>query len=93
MVTNTRAYPFIPASVQTYGYLCKPLAFNIKTISDVTAGGGPAVMTGSFLASTHRELSVALVRCQGAMYRGCADLLARAAGREVFMGAEMPCEE
>ena len=47
----------------------------------------------SFLASSHRELSVALVRCQGAVYCGRVKLLARAAGREVFMGAEMPYEE
>ena len=35
----------------------------------------------SFLAGAHRELSAALIKCQGSVYRGCADLLARAAGR------------
>ena len=86
-------YSFIPASVETYGYVGKPMASCIKASNEVAAGREPAVTKSSFLASTCRELSVALVRCQGAVYRGCTNLLARAAGREVFMGAEMPYEE
>ena len=35
-------------------------------------------------------LSVALIKCQGSVYRGCANLLARAAGRPVLPGAEVP---
>ena len=30
-----------------------------------------------FLAGAHWELSVALIKCQGSVYRGCANLLAR----------------
>ena len=41
-------------------------------------------------SSAHRELSVALIKCQGSVYRGCANLLARAAGRPVLPGAEVP---
>ena len=48
---------------------------------------------GSFLAGTHRELSVALIQCQGSVYRDCANLMARAAGREVSPGAEIPYED
>ena len=33
---------------------------------------------------------VALIKCQGSVYRGCANLLARAAGRPVLPGAEVP---
>ena len=51
---------------------------------------GPAVTEGSFLAGVHRELSAALIKCQGSVYRGCANLLARAAGRPVSPGAEVP---
>ena len=47
-------YSFIPAYAETYGYLGKPLASYIKTVSEVAAGRGPAVTKGSFLASTHR---------------------------------------
>ena len=45
---------------------------------------------GSFLAGAHRELSVVLIKCQGSVYRGCANLLPRAAGRQVSPGAEVP---
>ena len=38
MVTTTRATP--SASVETYGYLGKPLASYVKTISEVAAGRG-----------------------------------------------------
>ena len=48
------------------------------------------VTKGSFLAGAHRELSVALIKWQGSVYRGCANLLARAAGRPVSPGAEVP---
>ena len=52
-------YSFIPASSETCGCLGKPLASYINTISEVAAGRGPAVTKGSFLPSTHRELSIA----------------------------------
>ena len=55
-----------------------------------TIARGPAVTQGSFLAGAHRELSVALIKCQGSVYRGCANLLARAAGRPVLTGVEVP---
>ena len=85
-------YTFIPASVETYGYLAKPLVRYLNTLSGVAAASHcwPAVTKGSFLACAHRELSVALIKCQGSVYRGCANLLARAAGRPVLPGAEVP---
>ena len=81
---------FIPASVETYCYLGKPLVRYLNTLSGVAAARGPAVTKGSFLAGAHRELSVALIKCQRSVYRGCANLLARAAGRSVSPGAEVP---
>ena len=44
-------------------------------------------------AGAHRELSVALIKSQGSVCRGCAILIARAAGRPVLQGAEVPFEE
>ena len=73
-------YTFIPASVETYDYPGKPLVRYLNTLCEVAAARGPAVTYGSFLAGAHRELSVALIKCQGSVYRGCANLLARAAG-------------
>ena len=52
-------YTLIPASVGTYGYLGKPLVRYLNALSEVAAARGPAVTIGSFLAGTHRELSVA----------------------------------
>ena len=53
----------------------------------------PRLRKGSFLAGAHRELSVALIKCQGSAYRGAANLLARAAGRQVSPGAEVAFED
>ena len=86
-------YTFIPASVETYGYLGKPLVRYLNTLSEVAVSRGPAVTKGSFLAGAHRDLSVALIKCQGSVYRGCATLLARAAVRQVSPGAEVPYED
>ena len=81
---------FILASVETYGYLGKPLVRYLNTVSEVAATRGPAVTKGSFLAGAHRKLSVALIKCQGSAYRCCANLLARAAGHQVSPRAEVP---
>ena len=62
----------------------------LNTSSEVAAARGPAVTKGSFLAGAHHELSVALTECQGSVHRGCANLMARAAGRQVSPGAEVP---
>ena len=75
--------------METYGYLGKHLVRYLNTLSEMAARG-PAVTKGSFLAGAHRELSVALIKCQGSVYHGCANLLARAAGCQVLPGAEVP---
>ena len=54
---------FIPASMETYGYLIKLLVRYLNTLSEVAAARGPAATKGSFLAGAHWELSVALIRC------------------------------
>jgi hypothetical protein len=60
------------------------------SLSDVASARSPAVTRGSFLASAHRELSVALVQSQGYVYRSCALLLAKTLGRPVLPGADTP---
>ena len=74
-------------------FLGKLLASHLSVLSDMTAASGFVGTKVSFLASAHRELRVALVRRPGAVCRGCASLLARAAGREILFGAEMPSVE
>jgi hypothetical protein len=63
---------------------------HLRTLSDITSVRSLAVTRGSLLASAHRELSVALVRSQGYVYRSCALLLAKASGRQVLPGADTP---
>ena len=85
-------YTFIPASVEAYGYLGKPLVRYLNTLSEVGAARGPVVTKGSFLAGAHQELSVVLIKCQKSVYRGCTNLLAKAAGHQESPGAEVPYE-
>ena len=58
-------YTFIPASVETYGYLGKPLVRCLNTLSEVAAARGPAVTKGSFLAGAHRCIAVEPASWQG----------------------------
>jgi hypothetical protein len=62
----------------------------LRTLSDIASGRSLAVSWGSFLASAHRELSVALVQSQGYVYRSWALLLAKASGRQVLPGEDTP---
>ena len=62
----------------------------LHTLSEVAAAQGPAVTKGSCLAGTHHELSVAFIKCQGSVYRGCFNLLARAVGPRSRQGLRSP---
>ena len=86
-------HTFIPASVETLGYLGKPLVRYPKTLSEDAAARGPAVTKGSFLAVAHHEISVALIKCQGSVFVGCGNLMTRAAGRQVSPGAAVPYQD
>ena len=60
---------------------------------ELLAFPGSTSIESSFLAGAHRELSVSMITCQGSMYRGCANHMARAAGRQMSPGAEVPYED
>jgi hypothetical protein len=53
-------HTFVPASVETYGYLGRPIMQYLRTLSDVASARSVAVTWESFLASV--QLSVALVQ-------------------------------
>jgi hypothetical protein len=55
----------VPASVEAYDYLGKPLVHVLSQLSEVAAQRTLGLTKGSFLASAYRELIVALVRGQG----------------------------
>ena len=79
--------------METYGYLRMPIVRYLNTVSEVAAARVPAVTKGYFLTGAHRGLSVAFIKCQDSVYRGCANLLARAAGHQVSPGAEVPYDD
>jgi hypothetical protein len=85
----TPVTPLCP-SVETYGHLGQPIMWCLRTLSDTASARSLAVTPGSFLASAHRELSVALVQIQGYAYRSCALLPAMASGRLVLTRADTP---
>jgi hypothetical protein len=61
----------------------------LRTLSDITSARA-LVTRGTFLASAHRELGVALVQSRGDVYRSCELLLGKASGRQVLPGADIP---
>jgi hypothetical protein len=84
------SHTFVPASLKTYGHLGRPVMQCLRTLSCIASARSQAVTRGSFLASTHRDSSVALVQSQGSVYRCFVVLPAKASGRHVFPGADTP---
>jgi hypothetical protein len=79
-------HTFVPASVETYGYLGKPIMQFLRTLSVVVSARSLAVTRGSFLASFHRKLSVALLQSQGYVFRLCTVARQRAWAAGVAWG-------
>jgi hypothetical protein len=87
---HLQGFTFVPAFVETYGYLGKPFMRFLNHRSEAVAYRTVGMSKGSFLASALRELSVALIRSQGHVYRSCAELVARTPGRQLVAGPEVP---
>jgi hypothetical protein len=83
-------HTFVPASVETYGHLRRPIMRYLRTLSNVALARSLAVTRGSFLGSAQRQLSVALVQSQGYVNSSCKLLLAKASRRPVLPGADTP---
>jgi hypothetical protein len=82
------SHTFVPASVETYGHLGRPIMQYHRTRSDDASARSRVVTRGSLLASDYRELSVALMQSQGYVYSSYALSLAKASGRQVLPGAD-----
>jgi hypothetical protein len=65
-------HTFVSASVDTRGHLAKPIMRYIRTLSDNESVHSLIVIRGSFLASVHWKLSLALAQIQGFVYHSCA---------------------
>jgi hypothetical protein len=83
-------YTFIPACVETCGYLGKRIVCYLRIFSAIAASRTLDVSRGSFLLAHFLELSIALVCSQGVVYCASTNLLARASGRPVLEGSDIP---
>jgi hypothetical protein len=80
----------LPDRIETYGHLGRPIMRYLRTLSDDASAGSLAVTRGSFLATVHRERSVALLQSQGYVYRSCSLLLAKACRQPVLPEVDTP---
>jgi hypothetical protein len=78
-----------PVSRRAGTHLGRPTVRYLRTLSDITSARS-LVTRGTFLASAHRELGVALVQSRGDVYRSCALFLGKASGRQLLPGADIP---
>jgi hypothetical protein len=76
----------VPASIETYGHVCKPPVQQFSTLHNTAALRSLALASGLFLASGLGvpEVSMALTQSQGFVFRSCVLLLAKTAGRQVL---------
>ena len=89
--STPRPHLYIPDSLITHSYLAKPLPRDLGILSDVAAFAtrfGHEAKCWVFLARDD-DFYLPLFRCQGAVYRGCAIVMAQGAGRPSFQGADM----
>jgi Reverse transcriptase (RNA-dependent DNA polymerase) len=84
-----QAYGFVPLSVESYGRLGKPAMALLGSLATI-ASAGEGVTKTAFMASAVRELSVALCRGNGIMYRASLQALARASGSVFRAGLPVP---
>jgi hypothetical protein len=73
----------------TMRYLGRPTVRYLRTLSDITSTRS-LVTRGTFLASAHRELGVALVQSRGDEYRSCALFLGFRAAAVAWGGHSLP---
>ena len=81
----------MPFSVESFGRLGKPaMAFLRRMVRDAGLRGAAR---GRFLASAHRELSVALARGNSGILRAGAKVYVRVAGKDRKPGRATPAVE
>jgi hypothetical protein len=78
--------------VERYGYLDTQAMVYIRHIGSAAASTG-AVTYGSFVASLHRDISVALVKGNHGIFRAGVQLYTRASGHARVPGHLVPTAE
>jgi hypothetical protein len=85
-------YTFEPFSVESYGLIGQPAMTLLHQLGDEAASPG-IVTQASLIASTLRELSVALCRGNFLMYCASGGMLARVSGRGFWARLAVPTDE
>jgi hypothetical protein len=85
-------YAFVPLVVETYGRLGKAAMELLNTLATTAAAGG-AVRKSAFVANALRQLSVALCRGNGVMYRRSLGVIATASGNAFMHGMTNPISD
>ena len=86
--TDPNGYAFVPLVSETYGRLGGGAMQLLHRLGDAAAGQG--VHKRTFMRNAMRELSVALVRGNGFMFRAGRQVLARACGFDFQPGQAVP---
>jgi hypothetical protein len=83
---------FFAFAVESYGFLDQQAMDFIRHLCVAAASTG-RVTYGSFLASVHREISIALVKGNHAIFRAGVQLYTRASGHARMPGYLVPTAE
>jgi hypothetical protein len=85
---DPNGYAFVPLVVETYGRMGKAAMEMLNTLATAASSSG-AVQKSSFVTNALRQLSVALCRGNGVMYRRSLAVLATASGCAFRPGADI----
>jgi hypothetical protein len=80
----------VPASVEPHGHLGRPIMRFLRTLNDIAWAHSLAVTRRPFLATSDREVSVALVHSQGFVHRSCVLLLVKVFEWQALLEADTP---
>jgi hypothetical protein len=89
---DPNGYAFVPLAVETYGRLGKAAMELLNTLASAATAQGNLAKP-SFVQNALRQLSIALCRGNGVMYRRGLAVLARAGGNSYMPGLVVPTSD
>lgn len=86
------AYDFVPLAIESYGRLGLAASRFLSELGDIAAEGGQ-VCKESFVRGVRRELSCALCKGNGRIYRAFLSSIAHSVGRHYRPGCDLPVQD
>jgi len=83
--SGTTGHKFVPFAIESYGRLGRHALGLLKDWADTASSGG-GIDRDSFLTWIKREISVALIKGNGRMFRHYVGYVARGIGRRFMHG-------